>query len=147
MGRPRRGQLNHYGDRGRIDVLGWHAATRALAVVEIKPSLGDAQETLGRLDVKARLGRMIGGELGWDVRVVVPVLVLSEGTTQRRHVAQHAALFRRYSPRGRDALSWLRRPIDSAPPGLLVFLDSPDSHTGSARRRSTDRAADMSGPV
>ena len=139
--------FNHYGDRGRIDVLGWHSATGVLAVVEIKPSLGDAQDTLGRLDVKARLGRMIGGQLGWDVRVVVPVLVLSEGTSQRRHVAQHAALFRQYSLRGRGAQAWLRRPTGAAPPGLLLFLDSPDSHTSSARRRSTHRAAEMRGPV
>lgn len=127
--------FNHYGDRGRIDVLAWHALTATLAVVEIKPSLGDAQDTLGRLDVKARLGREVARQLGWAARSVVPVLVLGEGTTQRRHVAEHSGLFGSYAVRGRAAFSWLRQPRGLPPSGLLLFLDSPDSRAGNARRR------------
>jgi transcriptional regulator with XRE-family HTH domain len=128
--------FNHYGDRGRIDVLAWHAATGELAVVEIKPSLGDAQDTLGRLDVKARVARVLTGELGWTARCVIPALVLAEGTTQHRHVSEHDALFRRYSLRGRGALAWLRHPDGSTPSGVLLFLESPGSHASDTRRRS-----------
>lgn len=46
-------------------------------IVEIKSALGDLQETLGRLDVKVRLGRQLAHDLGWtDVRVVIPALAL-----------------------------------------------------------------------
>ena len=130
--------FNHYGDRGRIDVLGWHATTRTVGVTEIKPRLGDAQETLGRLDIKARIARTVAGDLGWAPTRIVPMLVLDEGATQRRHVAEHAALFRRYAIRGRSALSWLRTPDGTAPSGLLLFLSSPNSHGGDTRR---DRGA------
>lgn len=128
--------FNHYGDRGRIDILAWHPATRILAVVEIKSRMDNAEETLGRIDVKARLAREITAEFGWHAAQVVPMLVLAAGTTQRRHLAQHAALFGRFELRGRAALAWLRRPQLAQPPGVLLFLESPDSHGSDARRRS-----------
>ena len=88
--------FNHYGDRGRIDILAWYPATRTLAVTEIKSRMDNAEETLGRIDVKARLARQMGAEFGWQAAAVVPMLVLAEGTTQRRHLAEHAALFGRF---------------------------------------------------
>src|SRR5688500_6492572 len=87
--------FNHFGDRGRVDLLAYHPAARLLAVVEIKPNVGDVQDTLGRLDVKVRVAPTIAAELGWTASAAVPVLVLDDGTTQRRHVAQHEGLFRR----------------------------------------------------
>ena len=41
-----------YGERGRIDILGYHPASRTLLVVEIKSELADAQSLLGTLDAK-----------------------------------------------------------------------------------------------
>jgi len=127
--------FNHFGERGRIDILAWHAAAGTVAVVEIKSRMDNAEETLGRIDIKARLAPGIAGDLRWSVTHVVPVLVVGEGTTQRRHLAQHAALFRRFALRGRGALAWLRRPATThRPDGLLLFLESPDSHHKSAGR-------------
>src|SRR5687767_11933734 len=40
--------FNHYGDRGRVDVLAFHPSTRVVAAVEVKTALGDLQEALGR---------------------------------------------------------------------------------------------------
>lgn len=128
--------FNHYGDRGRIDVLAWHPRTGSLAVVEVKSVLGDVQDTLGRLDVKVRLAREIAGGIGWTVSSVVPVLVLAEGTNQRRHVAEHGALFGGFEVRGRSAMAWLRHPRGTSPRGLLLFLRLPDSRVSDARRRS-----------
>ena len=126
--------FNHYGDRGRIDILAYHAATAVLAVVEIKSTVGDAQDTLGRLDVKVRLAPKIAADLGWRRSAVVPVLVLEDGTTPRRHVAQHGGLFRHFDCRGRSALAWLRHPSRSPPAGILLFLPTlPDSHRSAAR--------------
>jgi hypothetical protein len=121
--------FNHFGDRGRIDVLAYHVGTRVLAVVEIKPTVGDAQDTLGRLDVKVRLAQKIAADLGWRASSVVPVLVLEDGTTPRRHVSEHAGLFRKFERRGRSALAWLWVPVGPPPAGILLFLPaSPDSH-------------------
>jgi len=126
--------FNHFGDRGRIDVLAYHPATGVLAVVEIKPTVGDAQDTLGRLDIKVRLAPKIAADLGWRVSAALPVLVLEGGTTPRRQVSQHDGLFRRFDHRGRSALAWLRHPGVPPPAGILLFLPAPpDSHRGGAR--------------
>lgn len=127
--------FNHYGDRGRVDIVALHPTLRNVLVVEIKSALGDIQETVGRLDVKARLGRVIAAELGWNqVAAVVPVLVISDSRAVRRLVAEHEALFHRYGLRGRGATSWLRRSAGIPPAGLLWLAPSPDSHATTARR-------------
>jgi hypothetical protein len=104
--------------------LPWDPLTRIVGVAEIKPALGDAQDTLGRLDIKRRVAPGLVHDLGWEVKHIVPILVLEEGTTQRRDVGTHAGLFRRYALRGRQALSWLRRPRDQVS-GILLLLESP----------------------
>lgn len=121
--------FNHYGDRGRVDVLAFHPVTRVLLVVEVKTAFGDLQDTIGRLDVKVRLGSTIALEVGWtDVAAVVPMLVVADARSARRLVAAHASLFARYSVRGRQARAWLRRPGLPAPVGLLRFVNLQDSH-------------------
>src|SRR3990170_930241 len=58
--------FNHYGDRGGVDVLGWHPATRTLLLVEVKTRLVDIQELLGSMDRKRRVvPALIGAERGW----------------------------------------------------------------------------------
>jgi len=56
-----------YGDRGSIDILAWHAASRTLLVVEIKTELGSVEGLLRPLDVKCRLARDIARDrFGWQ---------------------------------------------------------------------------------
>lgn len=120
--------FNHFGDRGRVDLLALDPSRRVLLVVEVKSALGDLQETLGRLDVKARLGRQIAAEVGWDqVGRVVPALVLADSKVARRAVVEHPALFARYGVRGRRAVAWLRALSERAPSGLLWFANRPNS--------------------
>lgn len=119
--------FNHFGDRGRIDVLGYHPDLRALLVVEVKSGIGDLQETLGRLDVKARVARHVARELGWpQMAAVVPALVIGDSRRSRRIVAEHAALFGRFTVRGRAALAWVRTPMLPGPAGLLWFAERAD---------------------
>ena len=126
--------FNHYGDRGRVDILAYHPGLRILLIVEVKSAIGDLQETLGRLDVKFRLGRQIARECGWtDVAVVIPALVLGDSRLARRTIAAHDALFARYNVRGRDAMAWLRRARPSVT-GLLWFTSRPDSHPARIQR-------------
>jgi transcriptional regulator with XRE-family HTH domain len=120
--------FNHYGDRGRVDVLAFHPLLRVLLVIELKSGLGDIQDTLGRLDIKMRLGGVLAREAGWaNVTAVVPALVISDSRTARNLVAARDALFARFDVRGRAALAWVRRPVEPCPPGLLWFATRQDS--------------------
>jgi transcriptional regulator with XRE-family HTH domain len=120
--------FNHYGDRGRVDLLAFHPLLRILLVVEIKSGIGDMQDTLGRLDVKVRLGSVLAREVGWgDVGIVVPALVIGDTRTARNVIATHDALFARFEMRGRAALAWLRRPTEPWPSGMLWFANRRDS--------------------
>jgi transcriptional regulator with XRE-family HTH domain len=126
--------FNRYGERGRVDLLAWHPRFRVLLVVELKTDFVDAQSLLGTLDMKARLGRHIARQFGWDVRAVIPAIVFTENATVRRRLEAHDTLFDRYERRGRASISWLRRPTD-VPTGLLWFVTVPMGAGSSARRR------------
>lgn len=114
--------FNHYGDRGRIDILAFHHGSGSVLVVEIKTQLVDVQDVLGRLDVKRRNAPKLAAERGWSPATVLPVLVFREDSTSRRRIAAHEALFARYSLRGRSAMAWLRHPRAPAPSGILVLV-------------------------
>lgn len=127
--------FNHFGDRGRVDLLAFHPGPGVVLVVEVKGSLADLQETLGRLDVKVRLGRSLADASGWaGVRAIVPAFVFADTRTVRRTLTQHAAMFARFTLRGRCAQAWTRRPSMPAPSGLIWFVHVPDSHGVSATR-------------
>lgn len=126
--------FNHYGDRGRCDLVAWRPADRVLLIVEVKTRLGNLQEMLGSQDVKTRLGREIAEQLGLGPpRHVAPALVLVEHGGNRRLIRTYEALFRRYAVRGRRALAWLRRP-ESPLAGLLWFEPPPHSGQGGTKR-------------
>jgi hypothetical protein len=112
---------SHYGERGRIDLLAWHARSRILLVVELKTEVVDVQELLGSLDAKVRLAPVVARQLGWGTPAsVVPAIVSADSSTNRRRVRAVDPLFERYALRGKRALSWLRRPT-GAVSGLLIF--------------------------
>jgi len=113
--------FNHYGDRGRVDLLAFHSALRILLVIEIKTRIQDVQDMLGRLDVKRRIAPMLARDRGWDVAAIVPAFVVREDRTARRRVAEHAALFTNFGLRARAARAWLRHPWLPPPPGILLF--------------------------
>ena len=119
--------FNHYGDRGSCDVVAWHPSTQTLLVVEVKSRLGNVQDTLHRLDVKARLGSVIAEQLSWpQPGSVARALVVADERTSRRVVARHETLFASFATRGRSAVRWLRRPTPGSR-ALLWFQPLPDS--------------------
>ena len=115
--------FNHYGDRGRIDVLAYHPGLRILLVVEIKTWLDDVQDLLGRLDVKRRIAPNMAAERGWSVAAVVPAIVLRENRTTRRRLSTHEPMFASFELRARAATAWLRRPRQPVPAGILFFVE------------------------
>jgi transcriptional regulator with XRE-family HTH domain len=104
-----------YGERGSIDLLGWHAASRTLLVVELKTELTSVEETLRRHDVKVRLAvRVARTRFEWEPAVVGRLLVLPDDRTPRRHVERHDVLFSRaYPMRGSALRRWLATPVGS----------------------------------
>lgn len=121
-----------YGERGSIDLLAWHASTGSLLVVEVKSSIADVQGLLRPLDAKVRLAGGIARDVGWTARRVVPCLAAADTTTNRRRIAEHAALFARFAIRGREASAWLAHPTGQVP-GLLL-LAPPVIRGANARR-------------
>jgi hypothetical protein len=136
--------FSQYGERGRIDLMAWHPITRNALVIEIKTDLVDVQALLGSQDVKTRLARQIAARIGWEVGAVVPAIVFIEDRTIRRRLADVNTLFDRYSSRGRQARSWMRRPV-GVPSGLLWFMSLPNARvarvSGQRVRRRRSAAA------
>jgi transcriptional regulator with XRE-family HTH domain len=104
--------FNVFGERGSVDILAWHAATRTLLIVEIKSRFTDLQAMLLSLARKMRLVPDIARkELDWDA-LVVGRFVVAYGTTENRSVvAKHAAMFDASLPARSVAIrTWLRAP-------------------------------------
>jgi transcriptional regulator with XRE-family HTH domain len=128
--------FNHYGDRGRYDILAFHPLTGRLLIIEIKVGIGDVQDLLGRLDVKVRLARSVAAQFDWKATQAIPMLVIAEESTSRRIVRRHEALFRQFALRGRSATSWLRTPNRDVS-GLLLFHELSNARVvGMEQRKS-----------
>jgi transcriptional regulator with XRE-family HTH domain len=110
-----------YGERGSIDILAWHAASRSLLVVELKTAIVDVHDLLATLDRKRRLATQIGRERGWDAATVSVWVAVSDTLTNRRRVAAHETALRSVLPTGGVAVGrWLRWPVESI--AALSFL-------------------------
>lgn len=113
-----------YGERGAIDILAWHAATRTLLVIELKTELVDVQELLSTLDRKRRLAPRIARDRGWVPAIVATWVILVDSRTNRRRVAAHRNVLRAALPAdGRTVGRWLERPSG----GVAALSMWPDS--------------------
>ena len=103
------------GDRGSIDLLAWHPATRTLLVIEIKTEIGSIEGLLRPLDMKVRQAARTAIErFKWQPAVVARLVALPESSANRRLVAGHADLLRVALPdRSRAVRAWLRQPTGS----------------------------------
>ena len=107
-----------YGERGIIDILAWHPQSRMLLVIELKTEIVDVNEMLETLDRKRRLAIDIARKRGWQPVAVSTWLVVAPGRSNRRAIADHAAVLRSKLPADGTAMRrWLRDPrgrIDAA---------------------------------
>ncbi len=133
--------FSEFGERGSIDVLAWHPATRTLLVIEVKTEIASAEEMLRRHDVKVRLGRKIGRDrFGVAPARVARLLVVADEMRNRRRVERLSPMLSTaYPDRGRAVRQWLAAPAGDL---LGLIFTAPASGGGSARRpRRVRRAA------
>lgn len=130
--------FSSFGERGVVDGLAWHAASRSLLVIELKSELVDLNDLLGSVDRKRRLGPEIVKARGWRPATVSCWVAIAETRTNRRALARHESVLRaKFRADGRAVGAWLRRPSDRI--DALGFLpDAPDpasNHHSLGRRR------------
>jgi transcriptional regulator with XRE-family HTH domain len=132
--------FNHYGDRGSVDVLAWHAATKTLLIVEVKTVLTDLQATFSSLARKVRIVPMlVRRELGWDAQVVGRLLVLPASHGNRTAVSHHAATFDSLLPARMPGIrSWLRQPAGPLA-GVWFLTTSPAATRNYVQRVRRDQ--------
>jgi transcriptional regulator with XRE-family HTH domain len=100
-----------FGERGIIDALAWHAATRSLIVIELKSEIVDMQGLLGAVDRYHRLARTVARDRGFNPVAVSVWVVLADGRSNRRALAAHVTLLRgRFPVDGRGMGRWLHHP-------------------------------------
>jgi len=129
--------FNHFGERGSIDILAFHAGTGALLVVEVKSVVPDMQAMLSGLDRKGRIAPIIARQRGWEVRETSRVLVLPDDRTARRRLEQLATTVDRALPlRTRAVRRWLQAPEGAM--GGVLFLPGVPATT--SRRRIAPRS-------
>lgn len=131
-----------FGERGVIDIVCWHAASRALLVIELKTDIADVNELIGTFDRKVRLAWRIADERGWDPLVVSGWVIVSPGRTNRARIAAHGAVLRAAFPTdGRGIAAWLRRPLGKVS-ALSIWPNWGDSPQGSSSPNGSRRAPD-----
>ncbi len=121
-----------YGERGVIDLIAWHPASRMLMIVELKTEIVEVQLLMGSVDRKRRLAWKIARDRGWEPAHVSVWVLLAESRTNRRQLAAHSTVLRAAFPQdGRTIGSWLRAPTNAV--AALSFLPK-ERHT---HRRSS----------
>ncbi|MEO5703858.1 MAG: helix-turn-helix transcriptional regulator, partial [Candidatus Limnocylindrales bacterium] len=120
--------FNHWGERGVVDLVAWHAKEHVVVLIELKTELVDVNDLLTVTDRRRRLAAAIVKPFGWVPRVVGQWVVVASSRTNERRLADHRASLRAAFPAdGRAVSGWLADP--SLPISALWFL--PDSAPGS----------------
>jgi transcriptional regulator with XRE-family HTH domain len=127
------------GERGSIDVFGWHRASGSIATCEVKSAVPDAQATIVTLDRKGRLAPLIARERDWTCARVARFLFVADTRTSRRRVAAHAPTWSAAFPSDRiEAMAWLADPHGPAP-SALVFVTPAHGTGGTAAKGGKQR--------
>ena len=103
--------FSEWGERGTIDILAWHAATRTLLIIELKTELPDPAGLVAQVDRYRRLAPAIGRARGWHPLTVATWVLVAESDLNRGQLARHRSMLRNAFPReGRFLRRWLRDP-------------------------------------
>ena len=124
-----------YGERGSIDVLAGLPDRRVALVLEVKSDLVRIDDTIRKLDEKARLVRsdIALDRFGWRPVEVARLLILPDADRTRRQVRAHGVTLGAAFPgRGSHVRAWLRDPVGPLG-GLLFVADSSRGSTNGTR--------------
>lgn len=124
--------FNHYGEKGAVDNLAWHAASRSIFIGEVKTRIWDLQDLLSTLDRKGRLvPELLRRDRGWRAKSVGVALVMEEKSTHRHLIERHSATFRAAFPQRQvEVRRWLESPSGN----LRGILFLPNSHQSNMRK-------------
>ena len=130
--------FSRFGDRGVVDLVGWHAGSRALLIIELKTEIVDVGELLGTLHKKGRNGREIASGLGWSPMTVSALLVISDSSFNRRRIGTNASTFHAALPaRMPEVRRWLHLPGAGAAEGLRGLMFFANRHPRQPNERLT----------
>ena len=122
------------GDRGVIDIVAWHAASRTLLVIELKTRIVDVNDLMATMDIRGRVARRIAIDRGWDPEAIGLWVVVAPTRTNGRILAEHARSLRAKFPGdGRTMRRWLSNPSGNI--AALSFM--PNVHLGTLGRDAT----------
>jgi transcriptional regulator with XRE-family HTH domain len=125
-----------YGERGVVDILGWHPGRRSVLVIELKTDIVDVNELLGTLDRKRRLAHRVAAERGWKAASVSAWLIVADSRSNRRRLHAHEASIALALPQDRrTAERWLRDPVGT----VAARSFWPDSPHTAGRQVTTSR--------
>ena len=128
--------FNHFGERGVVDLVAWHAASRTLLLIELKTELVDVNDLLAVTNRRRRLATTIAEPFGWRPRCIAQWVVFANSRTNHRRVASHRTVLRAaFRSDGRSIAGWLASPAE--PTSAMWFL--PDSDGSSVRHGSAPR--------
>lgn len=103
-----------YGERGVIDILAWHPATRTVLLIELKTEIVDVGELLATFGRKRRLLDQVARQQGWSPLALACAVLVDDRTMNRTRVRDHHATLRAELPAdGRTLAAWLRAPSGS----------------------------------
>jgi hypothetical protein len=130
--------FSHYGERGSVDLVAWHAARGALLLVEAKSELVNLQELHATMDRKRRVvPPLLLRDRGWRPSAVGEILVIEDRQASRSIVRRHAVTFdARLPARSVAARAWIRAPVgDLAACWFLMVTNGSGGTRKSAGRR------------
>ena len=138
-------------ERGVIDIVAWHAASRSVLVIELKTRVADVNDLMATMDIRARVVRQIARDRGWDPIAIGIWVLLASGRTNARVLAEYAGVLRAKFPAdGRAIRGWLAKPAGAI--AALSFLPEarvgdlgPDTSTPKRVRRA--RPSSAAGPT
>jgi hypothetical protein len=116
--------------------VAWHPGRRALLIIEVKSAIGDVGALNRQADRYRRLARQVARERGWAPAAVGVWVVVADGRTARRRLAEHRSTLRRAFPADGHAMErWIHAPEREV--SALSFLPSVHpARTGRTRRTS-----------
>jgi transcriptional regulator with XRE-family HTH domain len=121
-------------ERGVIDIVAWHAASRTVLVIELKTRIVDVNDLMATMDVRRRVASRIARDQGWEPSSVAVWVVVAPGRTNARVLAEHATTLRSKFPAdGRAMRRWLARPTGNV--AALSFM--PQVRLGDLGRDAT----------